>query len=55
VEEEEIAPSPQEKEKDESSFQYVTILSNPTIHSVSDKCCFLQNKRLLMGDAICDE
>jgi len=34
VEEEEIAPSPQEKEKDESSFKYVTILTN--IHDLSD-------------------
>jgi hypothetical protein len=32
VEEEEIAPSPQEKEKDESSFQYVTILTSSTIY-----------------------
>jgi hypothetical protein len=28
VEEEEIAPSPQEKKKDESSFQYVMTLTN---------------------------
>jgi len=55
VEEEEIPPSPQEKEKDESSFQFVTILTNIQASPDPDQRYFLQNKRLIISDAICDE